>query len=51
MKKAYFSKRIYKNMLPKVYIDAISHSLLLFNRAKHFAFQTQAVEKRSGKSK
>jgi hypothetical protein len=51
MKKAYYSKRIYKNMLPKVYVDAISHSLLLFNRAKHFAFQTQVVEKRSGKNK
>ena len=38
-------------MLPKVYVDVISHFLLLFNRAKHFAFQTQVVEKRSGKSK
>ena len=51
MKKAYFSKRIYKNTLSTVHVDAISHSLLLFNRAKHFAFQTQVVEKRSGKSK
>ena len=38
-------------MLPKVYIDSISRSLLLFNRAKHFASQTQVIEKRSGKSK
>ncbi|MCM3650956.1 hypothetical protein [Metabacillus litoralis] len=51
MKKAYYSKRIYKNMLPKVYVDAISHSFLLFNRAKHFTFQTQVVEKSSGKNK
>jgi hypothetical protein len=51
MKKAYFSKRIYKNKLSTVYVDAISHSFLLFNRAKHFAIQTQVVEKRSGKSK
>lgn len=32
-------------------MEAISHSLLLFNRAKQFAFQTQILEKRSGKSK
>ncbi|MCM3654282.1 IS200/IS605 family accessory protein TnpB-related protein [Metabacillus litoralis] len=51
MKKAYFSKRIYKNKLSTVYVDAISHSFLLFNRAKHFAIQRQVVEKRSGKSK
>ena len=51
MKKAYFSKRVYKNTLPKVFVEAISHALLLFNRAKHFAFQTQVLEKRSGKTK
>src|SRR5437762_3146089 len=51
MKKAFFSKRVYKNSIHEHYVDAISHSLLLFNRAKHFAFQTQILEKRSGKSK
>ena len=51
MKKAYFSNRIYKNTLSKEYVEAISHALLVFNRAKHFAFQTQVLEKRSGKSK
>ena len=51
MKKAYFSKRVYKNTLPKVFVEAISHALLSFNRAKHFAFQTQVLEKRSNNSK
>ena len=50
-KAAYFSKRVYKNSLPKVFVKAISHALLSFNRAKHFAFQTQVLEKRSCKSK
>ena len=51
MKKAYFSKRVYKNTLPKVFVESISHALLLFNRSKHYAFQTQVLEKRSGKTK
>lgn len=51
MKKANFSKRIYKNQLDKQYVDAISHALLVFNRAKHFSFQTMVLEKRSGKSR
>ena len=51
MKKAFFSKRVYKNTLNEKDVEAISHSLLLFNRAKHFAFQTQILEKRSEKSK
>ena len=51
MKKAYFSNRIYKHTLSKEYVEAISHALFVFNRAKHFAFQTQVLEKRSGKSK
>lgn len=51
MKKANFSKRIYKNQLDKQYVDAISHALLVFNRAKHFSFQTMVLENRSGKSR
>ncbi len=51
MKKAYFSKRVYKNTLPKVFVESISHALLLFNRSKHYAFQTQVLEERSGKTK
>lgn len=51
MMKAYFSNRIYKNTLPKEYVESITHALFLFNRAKHFAFQTQVLEKRSKKSK
>ncbi|MFD3449388.1 IS200/IS605 family accessory protein TnpB-related protein [Microbacteriaceae bacterium 4G12] len=51
MKKAYFSVRIYKNILNSKYVEAIGHALLVFNRAKHFAFQTQVLEKRSGISK
>lgn len=51
MKKAYFSNRIYKSSINENYVDAISYAHLLFNRAKHFAFQTQVLEKRSGKNK
>ncbi|WP_226670617.1 IS200/IS605 family accessory protein TnpB-related protein [Metabacillus litoralis] len=51
MKKAYFSKRVYKKSINKEYVDAITHALHLFNRSKHFAFQTQILEKRSGKCK
>lgn len=51
MKKAYFSIRIYKNALNPKYVEAIGHALFVFNRAKHFAFQTQVLEKRSGTSR
>jgi hypothetical protein len=49
--KAYFSNRIYKKTLPDEYVEAISHALLVFNRAKHFAFNTSMKERRSGQSK
>jgi IS605 OrfB family transposase len=48
--KAYFSNRIYKSVLPEEYVSAIGHALLVFNRAKHFAFSTVVKEKRSGTS-
>ncbi|MFD3448137.1 IS200/IS605 family accessory protein TnpB-related protein [Microbacteriaceae bacterium 4G12] len=51
MKKAYFSNRIYKSGLHSKYVEAIGHPLFVWNRAKHFAFQTQVLEKRSGTSK
>lgn len=51
MKKAYFSNRIYKTTLSEKYVKSIEHALLVFNRAKHFSFQTQVLEKRSGDSK
>ncbi|MEH7457618.1 IS200/IS605 family accessory protein TnpB-related protein [Bacillus sp. JJ1127] len=51
MKKAYFSNRIYKSGLHPKYVEAIGYTLFLWNRAKHFAFQTQVLEKRSGTSK
>ncbi|MGM0901744.1 MAG: IS200/IS605 family accessory protein TnpB-related protein [Bacillota bacterium] len=50
MKKVYFSNRIYKQSLTKKYDKAISHALLVFNQAKHFCFQLQVKEKRSGQS-
>ena len=50
VKKAYFSVRVYKNILSKEYREAIAHSILVFNRAKQFAFSTSIKEKRSGKS-
>ena len=49
--KAYFSERVYKNTLSKEYREAIAHALLVFNRAKQFAFSTSIKEKRSGKSR
>ena len=49
--KAYFSVRVYKNTLSKEYREAIAHAILVFNRAKQFAFSTSIKEKRSGKSK
>jgi hypothetical protein len=49
--KAYFSNRVYKNTLSKDYVKATDHALLVFNRAKQFAFNTSIKEKRSGKSK
>jgi hypothetical protein len=48
--KAYFTNRVYKNVLTKDYVKAIDHALLVFNRAKQFAFNTAIKEKRSGKS-
>ncbi len=51
MKRAYFSKRIYKNSVPENMQHAISHTLRLFNQAKHFSFQLQVKEKRSKQSK
>ncbi|PGK52474.1 transposase [Priestia megaterium] len=51
MKRAYFSKRIYKDSLSTEYVDSISHALLFFNRAKHFAYQRLVLEKRSGSSR
>jgi hypothetical protein len=48
--KAYFTNRVCKNALTKEYVKAIDHALLVFNRAKQFAFNTAIKEKRSGKS-
>ncbi|PEF21960.1 IS200/IS605 family accessory protein TnpB-related protein [Bacillus pseudomycoides] len=46
MKKAYFSKRIYKTDLPHEMVDALTQTIETFNRAKRFAFQTIVREKR-----
>ncbi len=51
MKRAYFSKRIYKNTILENMQHAISHALRVFNQAKHFSFQLQVKEKRSKQSK
>ncbi|TKC14926.1 IS200/IS605 family accessory protein TnpB-related protein [Robertmurraya kyonggiensis] len=51
MVKTYFSNRVYKNTLPKKYIESFSHALLCFGRSKHFALQTQVLEKRSNESR
>ncbi|MCX2825432.1 MULTISPECIES: hypothetical protein [Bacillus] len=46
MKKAYFSKRIYKVDLPHEMVDALAETIETFNQAKRFAFQMIVREKR-----
>ncbi|MBY0599730.1 IS200/IS605 family accessory protein TnpB-related protein [Bacillus bingmayongensis] len=46
MKKAYFSKRIYKRDMPYEMVDILTKTIETFNRAKRFAFQTIVREKR-----
>lgn len=49
MKKAYFSKRLYKSEMDILDVTEISYALELFNRAKRFVFQTLIREKRWGR--
>jgi pyrroloquinoline quinone (PQQ) biosynthesis protein C len=49
MKKAYFSKRLYKVELDIPIVSQTSYVLDLFNRAKRFVFQTLVREKRWGR--
>ncbi|MFC7392943.1 IS200/IS605 family accessory protein TnpB-related protein [Scopulibacillus cellulosilyticus] len=49
MKKAYFSRRIYKNELPCYLIHELNGVLQTFNHAKRFAFHTLVREKRWGR--
>lgn len=46
MKKAYFSKRIYKRDVSYEMVDTLTKTMKTFNRAKRFAFQTIVREKR-----
>ncbi|MEN1935880.1 IS200/IS605 family accessory protein TnpB-related protein [Paenibacillus sp. 102] len=46
MKKAYFSKRIYKIDVPHEMVDTLSETIETINQAKRFAFQTIVREKR-----
>ncbi|PEP50957.1 transposase, partial [Bacillus pseudomycoides] len=46
MKKAYFSKRIYKTDLPYEMVEALTQTIETCNQAKRFAFQTIVREKR-----
>ncbi|MBJ8031077.1 transposase, partial [Bacillus cereus group sp. N21] len=46
MKKAYFSKRIYKTDVPYEVIDILTQTTETFNTAKRYAFQTIVREKR-----
>ncbi|PFW90119.1 hypothetical protein COL32_00680, partial [Bacillus pseudomycoides] len=46
MKKAYFSKRIYKIDVPHEMVDALAETIEIFNQAKPFAFQMIVREKR-----
>jgi hypothetical protein len=46
MKKAYFSRRLYKSEMDILPVTETSYALELFNQAKRFAFQTLIREKR-----
>ena len=50
MKKMYSTNRIYKDKLDNQYVEATSHALFVFNKAKHYCFQLQVKEKRSGQN-
>jgi hypothetical protein len=49
MKKAYFSRRLYKSKMDILHVTETSYTLELFHRAKRFAFQTLVREKRWGR--
>ncbi|EZP77066.1 hypothetical protein H839_10738 [Parageobacillus genomosp. 1] len=49
MKKAYFSRRLYKSEIDILHVTETSYALELFHRAKRFAFQTLIREKRWGR--
>lgn len=49
MKKAHFSKRIYKTTLPREIVEGLTTTIETFNTAKRFAFQTIVREKRWGR--
>jgi hypothetical protein len=49
MKKAYFSRRLYKSKMDILPVTETSYALELFHRAKRFAFQTLVREKRWGR--
>jgi hypothetical protein len=49
MKKAYFSRRLYKSKMDILPVTETSYALELFNCAKRFAFQTLIREKRWGR--
>jgi hypothetical protein len=49
MKKAYFSRRLYKSKMDILHVTETSYALELFHRAKRFAFQTLVREKRWGR--
>uniref|UniRef100_C5D2Z1 Uncharacterized protein n=1 Tax=Geobacillus sp. (strain WCH70) TaxID=471223 RepID=C5D2Z1_GEOSW len=46
MKKAYFSRRLYKSEIDILHVTETSYALELFHQAKRFAFQTLVREKR-----
>ncbi|GAB6454555.1 IS200/IS605 family accessory protein TnpB-related protein [Bacillus luti] len=49
MKKAYFSKRIYKTDVAHELVDILTQTIETFNTAKRYAFQTIVREKRWGR--
>jgi hypothetical protein len=49
MKKAYFSRRLYKSEIDILHVTETSYALELFNQARRFTFQTLVREKRWGR--
>ena len=49
--KAIFSNRLYKHTIDPVFVMSMTHTLRVFNQAKHFRYQAEVRELRGVKAK
>ena len=49
--KAIFSNRLYKHKIDPVFVMSMTHTLRVFNQAKHFRYQAEVRELRGSKAK